>query len=344
VAVVRQALLRALPSRVVAKAAMLLPAVPGLVDHYVQGLCLIWATLGHPLDSGAREHLRRGLDSKLKEAFAHSPYSRVTVVFGTEPPPKTGLTWSLSITEASIVDEYDEWVKTREPPLFGKLPDCKVMDLAKTLGTPAEVGVLDIGAGTGRNSLPLAREGFRVDAIEFAPALVKALREEIAGERLHVGVFELNILDSAVELPDDSYSMILLSEVVFHFRTGEHLRTVFELANRLLKPGGYLLFNAFLPLDGFKPDDVAKQVSEVMWCRITTRHELQEATLGLQLDFLSEESTLDYEREHYPAGQWPPTSWYEAWCSGQNAFKLPADKSPIELRWLVYRKNENQPT
>ncbi len=337
--VIRQAILSALPSRLVAKSALLLPAVPALVDHYVEGLCLTWASLGRPVDPTMRAHLRKVLDSNLKEAFARSPHSRVTVAYGTDLPPSMGLSWNISIVHSSIEDEYNDWVKEREPPLFGPFPDAKVMDLASTLGAPAEVAVLDVGAGTGRNSLPLAREGFRVDAVEPTPSLVNILQQETAKAALPVRVIQGNALDAACDVREQSYLLVFLSEVVFHFRHTQQLRRLFELASRWLVPGGYLLFDAFVPLDGYKPDELARQVSEVMWCRIYTRHELQEAASGLPLNFVSEESTLEYERAHCPEGHWQPTFWFEQWCSGQNLFRLSADKSPIELRWLVFRKS-----
>jgi hypothetical protein len=39
-----------------------------------------------------------------------------------------------------------------------------------------------------------------------------------------------------------------------------------------------------------------------------------------------------------PKGAWPPTGWFAGWASGLDVFDVPRDESPIELRWLVYRK------
>ena len=337
--VLRQALLRKLPNRLTAKAEILLPAVQGLVDHYVQGLNATWSALGRNFKPSELDYLREVLNNTAKQAFEASPYSRIRVAYETDPPPKTSLTWNVSVVHSTIESEYAEWVAQRTPPLFGLHPDAKVMDLARSIGTPGEVAVLDVGAGTGRNTIALAREGFKADAVELAPALAQVLREDVEKQKLAIQVYEGNILDPALPVPHGKYHLVLLAEVVAsHFRTPKQIRELFEAAERLLAPGGLLLFSAFLALDGYKPDDVARATSEVMWCCIFTRREVQEAASGLPFESISDESTLEYEKSRLPADQWPPTGWYEAWTAGQDLFDVPMSKSPIELRWLTYRK------
>jgi 2-polyprenyl-3-methyl-5-hydroxy-6-metoxy-1,4-benzoquinol methylase len=65
----------------------------------------------------------------------------------------------VNIRVVTMEEHYNGWVDTRQPPLFGKFPDAKLVDLAATLGPAARVPVLDVGAGTGRNTLPMARVG-----------------------------------------------------------------------------------------------------------------------------------------------------------------------------------------
>jgi hypothetical protein len=60
--------------------------------------------------------------------------------------------------------------------------------------------------------------------------------------------------------------------------------------------------------------------------------------MGLPLSLVADDSVFDYEKQHLPEGAWPPTSWYAAWVSGQDVFDVPRERSPIEMRWLVYRK------
>ena len=336
--VLRQATIRKLPNRLTAKAEILLPAVPGLVDHYVQNLNATWLALGRQFSPSELEYLTEVLGNHLKQAFDASPYSQVSVKYETDPSPKTTLTWNISICHCTIEDEYAKFVPSPTPSMFGAYPDAKLMDLARSLGTPGEIAVLDIGAGTGRNTIALATEGFKADAVELAPAFAKILREELESRKLEVRVFECNIFDPNLEVPTGHYDLLFLSEVVSHFRSANQVRALFEAADRLLKPDGILLFNAFTTLDGYKPDDVVRQMSEIMWCCVLPRREIQDATAGLPFVSLSDESTLEYEKAHHAPEEWPPTVWYERWAAGQDLFDLHASKSPVEMRWFAYRK------
>jgi SAM-dependent methyltransferase len=224
--------------------------------------------------------------------------------------------------------------------LFGAHPDAKVLELARSLGAPAEVPIIDIGAGTGRNTIPLARAGHPVDAVELAPPLAAILREELAKHELtSTRVFEGNILDPALELPAAHYRLVVLAEVVAsHFRELAEIRQLLEVAAKLLVPGGLLAFSAFLSQDGYKPDLAARELSQVLWCCLFTRKELADAAAGLPFERVADESVADFERAHQPEANWPPTGWFEEWAGGQDLFDLPAGKPPLELRWIVYRR------
>jgi SAM-dependent methyltransferase len=334
-----QAMLQRLPRRLLVKGEMQLPAVPALLEHYVQIFDRLWESIGRKFAPLELDEFRTSLSARLEQAFAVSASSRVLVTYESDPPPKTSLTWKVAALGATFADEYQHWVDTRTPPLFGKYADAKAVDVARSLGAPPEVTILDVGAGTGRNCLPLAREGFVVDALEPAPALCKILRDNAAADGLSVGIVEGNILDAELAPPRASYRMLLLSEVVAsHFRGPEQLRRLFAVAARWLEPGGVLLFNAFLADAPYEPDAIARQLSQVMWCVLFTREDLEQAIDGLPFEREADVAAAAYEREHLPQGQYPSTGWYEGWCGGQDLFDLPAERAPMQLRWLVYRK------
>jgi SAM-dependent methyltransferase len=337
--VLKQAMIRRLPRRLSGSGEMSLPPVPGLLEHYVKMFDLTWEGMGRKFTVPELDEFRSSLKARLEQAFNTSSTSKVVVTYQTDPSPKTSITWKIVAMVGTFADEYQHWVETRTPPLFGKHADAKAVDVARSLGAPAEVAVLDVGAGTGRNTLPLAREGFLVDAVEPAPALAKILKETLATEGITCGVIEGDILDAELVLPRPQYRLVLLSEVVAsHFRSVEQIRQLFEAAQRILAPGGVLLFNAFLSDSGYKPDDTARQLSQVLWCALFTRRDLEVASQGLPFERLADESAVTYEKDHLPEGQYPPTGWYEGWCGGQDLFDLPAERPPMELRWLAYRK------
>jgi SAM-dependent methyltransferase len=338
-AVVRKAMLRRLPRRLGVSGQLLLPAAPSLFEHFTELLHEAFALVGRVFNAEETERLRSIVKTKLEEAFEVSPYSRVVVDYATAEPPSTALNYNVYVAASSVASEYASWVTTRTPPYFGVHPDAKIVECARSLGAPAEVPVLDIGAGTGRNTLPLARDGFPTDAVELAPALASILRAEAEKERLPVRVFEADALGGELELARGHYRLVFLAEVIAsHIRSVEEIRVLLERAANALATGGLLVFNAFIAKDGYRPDSMARELSQVYWCNLFTKTEIARAMQGLPFELVSDESTHDFEAEHQPAEGWPPTGWFVEWSRGLDLFDLPGGRAPIELRWLVYRK------
>jgi 2-polyprenyl-3-methyl-5-hydroxy-6-metoxy-1,4-benzoquinol methylase len=340
--VLRKAVVRRLPRRLAGSGQVRLPAMPSQVEEYVQRLQAIFTALGRTFDDDDLAKLRRMLEGKLQAAFEESPYARVLVSYETNPPPKVSLTYRMSVQVSTIADEYAEWVANRTAPLFGAHPDAKVMALAHGLGAPAEVPVLDVGAGTGRNTLPLARAGFPTDAIELAPALANILRDDVAKEGLadRVRVFEGDALDAALGVPLAHYRLVVLAEVIAsHARSVSKVGAMLRRMTELLAPDGVLLFSAFITRSGYTPSPEVREAGEIFWSCLFSRNDLATATLGLELKPLSDESVYDFEHEHLPAEAWPPTGWFAEWVNGLDAVDVPLGRAPFELRWLAYRRH-----
>jgi SAM-dependent methyltransferase len=234
-------------------------------------------------------------------------------------------------------EHYGDWVQGTESALFGKLPDAKVMAVAATLGDAKAAPVLDLGAGTGRNSLPLARAGHPTTALELVPGMVEEMRLVAAEEGLPVEAV-VGDLFSGFAPRRAHYRLIVASELVSHFRNVEEVRYAYEKFADALVPGGLVLVNAFLPLEGYRPDATVQQISETASARIFDRADLTFMTEELPFELVSEESASGYERENLPPGGWPPTKWFPGWADGRNVFDLPPGRSPVELRWLLHRR------
>ena len=264
----------------------------------------------------------------------------MTVKYSSDPTPALSISYTVFSEFMTSEKTYETWVNEREPPLFGSHPDARLMALAASLGASRDVACLDVGAGTGRNTLPLARAGHPTDAIEPAPALASLLESAAKEQKLGVGVVRGSFLDRSLVLPRSKYRLIVLAETCSHFRDTKDLKAVFSRLSELLEPGCDGLINLLFDKGDYEPEEYARQLSQIVWCPIFTRPEIAEATEGLPLDLQSDLSQLAYEREHLPAAAWPPTSWYEWWVSGRDLFEIPfsAKPPPVELRWLTFRR------
>ena len=103
--------------------------------------------------------------------------------------------------------------------------------------------LLEVGAGTGRYSIALAREGYQVTALELVPHNLQILLEKGAGVA-NLEAHQGDALDLS-RFPDGSFDMTLVLGPMYHLYTPADVRTAIREAIRVTKKGGVLLF-AFL--------------------------------------------------------------------------------------------------
>ena len=336
---VEQALTARIDTRISTRGAVTFPAVPAMIDIFTEKCVGIFGLIGRKFNDNEVAQFASILHRNLSQACEESQRSSVTVNYlSTVAGP---VEYTVTTHCQTIEEAYHHWVATREPPLFGTEPDARIWALAGEATDPREARVLDIGGGTGRNALALARRGHPVDVVEMTEKFAEIIRDEAARESLDVRVIQRDIFEvdmSAEENLRGDYSLVLLSEVVPEFRTADLLRRLFETAATCLTSGGRLVFNVFLTHPAYRPDAAAHQFAQQAYSGFFTRDELAAAVVGIPLELESDECVYDYEKDHLPDGAWPPTGWYADWVSGRDIFGLGRGECPVDMRWLVYRK------
>jgi SAM-dependent methyltransferase len=336
---VRIAMQKKVTRKITGKGQIAFPCVPALLDSYISKLATIFEIVGKPFTDEELAHLKKLVEGKLAEGWAASPFSLLVVDYDIKPPPHPGVAYNIWTRILTMDDRYNDWVATRKPPLFGKHPDAKVMDLAESLGPPEEVPVLDVGAGTGRNALPLARRGHPTYALEMVQSLADVMQKDAAEENLPLTVIVDDVTAPGLVLPRQDFKLIFLAEVIAsHFGDSDAVRRALVNLVPALAPGGLLLFSTFLARDGYKPDPMARQISQVVWSCIFTRGDYAFVHEEFPLDRAGEDTVYDYEKSRMAPEDWPPTGWFNEWSQGLDLFALPAGKAPMDLRWLTYRK------
>ena len=234
-ALVRESIARRLYRRSVVTGQIALPAVPGMIDEYVRMCDNLFAGVGRKFTAQELDHLKTLLEGELAVAYAASPRSNIVISYNA--PVGKVLNYHIKPEWWTIEGAYENWIATRTPPLFGTEPDARVCALAAQAADPRSYRVLDIGAGTGRNALALARRGHSVDVVELTAKFAEMIRSDAARESLDVRVIQRDVFSTMADLRQD-YQLVLLSEVVSDFRTTEQLRKLFELATHCLAPVG----------------------------------------------------------------------------------------------------------
>ena len=100
--------------------------------------------------------------------------------------------------------------------------------------------VLEVGAGTGRYSVALAKEGMKVTAVELVESNLVLLRENSRGIE-NLESYQGDATDLG-RFPDDSFDVTLFFGPMYHLYEPDEVNRAIDEAIRVTKPGGVILF------------------------------------------------------------------------------------------------------
>jgi len=146
-----------------------------------------------------------------------------------------------------VARQQEHWAATFDanPDMYGTDPSAPGLAAAEAFAAAGHGMVLELGAGQGRDTLYLARQGLHVTALDYAPGTIETLsaKAQAAGLADMVSVARhdirqpLPVPDASV---DASYSHMLFCMAL---TTSELERLVGEL-RRVLRPGGLVVYTA----------------------------------------------------------------------------------------------------
>ena len=118
---------------------------------------------------------------------------------------------------------------------------------------------LDLGCGTGTNAITLARRGWTVTGVDFAPEAIRIARERAAKAGLKIDFYTADVTE--LDMLSGPYDYVLDIGCLFILTDSKRRRYAQNLA-RLTAPGSLYMLYAWLPRPwrgdtwGISPEEV----------------------------------------------------------------------------------------
>jgi len=144
------------------------------------------------------------------------------------------------IMDMDIQNAYDQWadVYDTDNNLTRDLDSTVTRNL---LASRRFDSILELGCGTGKNTVFLVQVGERVHALDFSEGMVQKAREKVETENVR---FEMADLTKRWPCEDNAYDLITCNLVLEHIRDLAHISSE---AARTLRTNGLFLVNELHP-------------------------------------------------------------------------------------------------
>lgn len=140
----------------------------------------------------------------------------------------------------SIQNAYNEWSKTYDSDQ-NLTRDLDQQVTRELLGDLHVDSVLEIGCGTGKNTVVLANIARQVDAVDFSQGMIEKAKEKVQAENVRFSMMDIT---QPWKFEDRSFDLIVCSLVLEHIQA---LSFVFAEVARTLRPNGRFFVNELHP-------------------------------------------------------------------------------------------------
>ena len=140
----------------------------------------------------------------------------------------------------SIQNAYNEWSQTYDTDR-NLTRDLDQQIMFEMLANRHFDSILEIGCGTGKNTLFLVDVGMRVHALDFSEGMIEKAKEKVKAENVR---FSMADLTQRWPCQDRAYDLIVCNLVLEHI---EDLSFIFSEASRVLIEGGKFFVNELHP-------------------------------------------------------------------------------------------------
>lgn len=147
-------------------------------------------------------------------------------------------------TSMHFIHKYLDILTAKPPVSCSKVPvSCSKVPISSAtsaLNSQKLAKILDLGAGTGRYAISLAKEGFDVSAVE----LVKKNLDVMNSKHERIKIWPGNALDLHF-LEDETFDITIMFGPLYHLQTKEEKLKALSEARRVTKKGG-IIFAAYI--------------------------------------------------------------------------------------------------
>jgi malonyl-CoA O-methyltransferase len=140
----------------------------------------------------------------------------------------------------SVQESYNEWSTSYDTDQ-NLTRDLDAQVTREKLGDMRFHSILELGCGTGKNTIFLAQIGSQVEALDFSEGMIEKAREKVQAGNVR---FSMADLTQRWSCQDASYDLVVCNLVLEHI---EDLSFIFAETFRVLKPEGMFLLNELHP-------------------------------------------------------------------------------------------------